>query len=135
GRSTLTLYGITDTDAHGVIGAGAKGTGTTGAYPLVATGVALLLLLVALLELLDQLVEPTQGLDLGLFLVGEQALELLAQPVLRDQRLEQLVEVLQAIEIGGEGAVELVEMTLVLDHHGAGQIVELVHIGKHHVVF
>src|SRR5690606_42025933 len=73
GRSTLTLSGITDPDAHGVITAGAEGTGTTGAYPLVATGVALLLLLEALLELLDQLVEPTQGLDLGLFLVGEQA--------------------------------------------------------------
>ncbi|RNC97390.1 hypothetical protein ED866_19295, partial [Acinetobacter baumannii] len=49
---------------------------------------ALLLFLEALLELLDQLVQAAEGLDLRFFPVGQQALELLAQPFLGDQRLE-----------------------------------------------
>lgn len=75
---------------------------------------ALLLFLEAFLELLDQLVQAAEGLDLRLFLVGQQALELLAQPFLGDQRLEVVVELLQALEVGAEGPVELVEVALVL---------------------
>jgi len=45
-----------------------------------------------------------------------------------------LVEVLQALEIGGKGAVELVEMAFVLDQDGTGQEIEFVHVGKHHMV-
>jgi hypothetical protein len=95
---------------------------------------ALLLFLEAFLELLDQLVQAAEGLDLRLFLVGQQALELLAQPFLGDQRLEVVVELLQALEVGAEGPVELVEVALVLDHDGARQVVELVHVGEHHAV-
>lgn len=68
---------------------------------------ALLLFLEAFLELLDQLVQAAEGLDLRLFLVGQQALELLAQPFLGDQRLEVVVELLQALEVGAEGRSNL----------------------------
>ncbi len=93
---------------------------------------AFLLFLEALLELFDQLVQPAQGLDLRPFLVGERALELLAQPLVGDQRLDMPVEVFQALEVGGEGTVELVEVPFVLHQDGAGQIVEGVHVGEHH---
>jgi hypothetical protein len=59
--------------------------------------VALLLLLQALLEFLDQLVQATEGFDPGAFLVGQRTLELLAQPLVGDQRLDVLVEVFQAL--------------------------------------
>ncbi len=44
------------------------------------------------------------------------------------------VEVFQALEVSGEGAVELVEMALVLHQDGAGEVVELVHVGEHHAL-
>ena len=91
---------------------------------------AAFLLFQALLEFLDQLVQPAQGLDLRALLVAQLALEFLAQPVLRNQRLQMPVEILQALEIGGKGPVELVEMTLVLDQDCPRQIVELVHVGE-----
>ena len=72
------------------------------------------LLLFETLELLDQLVQPAEGLDLRTLLVRQAALELLAQPVFGDQRFEVLVEILQALEVGTEGPVELVEVALVL---------------------
>lgn len=96
---------------------------------------ALFLLFEAFLELLDQLVETTEGLDLGLFFLGQHALKLLAQPIVGDHRLDQLVEVFQPLEVGTEGTVEFVEVPFVLDHDRTRQIVELVHIGEHHVVF
>ncbi len=95
---------------------------------------ALFLLFEALFELLDQLVETAERLDLGFFLLGQHALEFLAQPVVGDHRLNQLVEVFQPLEVGTEGTIELVEVPLVLDHDRTRQIVELVHIGEHDVV-
>ncbi len=79
-RLALALAGLADADAFRVEPARAERAGATGADPLVATGVAFLLLFEALLELLDQLVQAAQGLDLCTFLVGQRALEFLAQP-------------------------------------------------------
>lgn len=80
-----------------------------------------LLFFKAFLELLDQLVQAAQGLDLGAFFIGQRTLEFLAQPVFGDQRFEVLVKVLQALEVGRERAVELVEMALVLHQDGPGR--------------
>src|SRR5690606_4522204 len=77
GRSPLALAGIADTNAHRVVAAGTEGAGAASTDPLVAAGVTLLLLLEALLELLDQLVQPAQRLDLLALLVGQQTLEFL----------------------------------------------------------
>ncbi len=95
---------------------------------------ALLLLLEAFLELLDQLVQTTERLDLGALLVTEVAFELLAQPVFGDQCLDVPVQVFETLEVGAERPVEFVEVALVLDHHGAREEIELVHVGKHHTV-
>ena len=94
----------------------------------------LFLLLEALLEFLDQLVQAAQALDLPLFLVAQQALEFLAQPFLGDHRLDMFVEVFQTLEVGAEGTVELVEVAFVFDQDRARQVVELVHVGEHDVV-
>jgi hypothetical protein len=72
--------------------------------------VAFLLLFQAFLELLDQLVQAAEGLDLRALFIGQRTLELLAQPVFGDQRLQVVVEFFQAVEVGAEGPVELVEM-------------------------
>ncbi|MNF87158.1 hypothetical protein D3C84_696170 [compost metagenome] len=95
---------------------------------------AFLLFFQALLELLDELVQPTQGLDLRTFLIGERTLELLAQPILGDQRLQVFVEFVQPVEIGSERPVELVEVAFVLHQDGPRQVVELVHVGEGHAL-
>ncbi len=46
-----------------------------------------------------------------------------------------LVEFFQAIEIGTERSVELVEMAFVLDQDRPCQVVELVHVGEGHPLF
>lgn len=107
GRLALALAGVADADALGVEATGAERAGAAGTDPLVAAGVAFLLLFQALLELLDQLVQATQGLDLRTLLVGQQALEFLAQPLFGDQRLEVVVELFQALEVGAEGRSNL----------------------------
>jgi hypothetical protein len=114
-----------DADALRVVAAVAERAGAAGADPLAAALVALLLLLQALLERLHQLV-PAHLLDLGLLLRAELELQHLAQPVERDVAGE-VGEHLHALEVGGKGAVELVEVGLVLDQRGARQVVELVH--------
>ncbi|MNG12132.1 hypothetical protein D3C84_957250 [compost metagenome] len=96
---------------------------------------AFLLFFQAFLEFFDQLVEAAEGLDRRPLFVGQRALEFLAQPVLRDQRLQVIVEFFQAIEVSTEGAVELVEMLFVLDQNRPGQVVKLIHVGEGHALF
>jgi len=133
-RLALALAGIANANALRVVAAGAEGAGAAGANPLVAAGVAFLLFFQAFLEFLDQLVEAAQGLDLRALLVAQRAFELLAQPLFGNQCFEVLVEVLQTVEVGRKGPVELIEMALVLDQNGASQVVEFVHVGEHHLV-
>ena len=70
GRLALARSGIAHANAFGVIAARAERAGATGADPLVAPGMAFLLLLKALFERLDQLVQAAQGLELGTVLVA-----------------------------------------------------------------
>ena len=85
---------------------------------------ALFLLVEPLLERFHQLV-PAHLLDGG-FLLGRQLFfKNLAQPLSRDL-LAEVSDVLDALEVGGESAVELVEVLLVLDQRGARQVVKVV---------
>ena len=118
-----------------MIAAGTERAGTAGADPLVAPGVAFLLLFQALFERFDEFVQPAQRLDLRPLFIAQRALELLAQPFVRDQGLKVFIEVLQAVEIGAEGAIELIVVALVLDQNGARQKVKFVHVGEGHAVF
>ena len=52
----------------------------------------------------------------------------LLQPLERDV-LGEVGQHLDALEVGGEGAVELVEVGLVLDQRGAREVVEVVDVG------
>jgi hypothetical protein len=97
-RLALALAGIADANAFRVEAAGAERAGAAGADPLVAAGVAFLLLFQAFLELLDQLVQAAQGLDLRALFIGQRTLEFLAQPVFGDQRLNVVVELFQAVK-------------------------------------
>src|SRR5690606_22151804 len=99
----LTAFAA-DPNALGVVAAVAERRGTLGADPLVAALVASLLLLEALLEFLDELFQATQALDLGFFLFAQAVDEFRAQPFLRDQDVEEVLEGLQILEIEGEGA-------------------------------
>ena len=130
----LAFAGVSDSNTLRVETTGTKRAGTTGADPFVAAFVALFLLFEAFLKFFDQLVETTKGLDLGLLFLSQHALELLAQPIIGNHRLNQLIEVFQPLEIGTKGTVELVEMAFILDHDRTRQIVKLVHIGEHHMV-
>ncbi len=133
-RLPLALAGVADANAFGVVAAGAERAGAAGADPFVAAGMAFFLFFQALFEFLDQLVEATKGLDLRAFFIAQRTLEFLAQPVFGDQRLQMVVELFQAVEIGTKRAVELVEMPLVLDQDRPGQVVELVHVGEGHAL-
>ena len=120
----LVLAGAADAHALRVVAAVAEGRGAAGADPLVAAFVSLLLLLEAFLERFHELV-PAHLLDLGLFLGGELALQRLAQPVER-HFLGEVGQHLDTLEVGGEGAVELVVVLLVLHQRGAREVVEIV---------
>ncbi len=91
---------------------------------------ALLLFCQALLEFLDQLVETTEGFDLRFFFIAELLCEFLAQPFVGDQGLYHPVHGLNALPKRRHGPVKLVEMLFILDQGGAGQVVELLGIGK-----
>lgn len=94
--------------------------------------VALFLLFQALLEGLDELFQPAQRLDPGFLFIGELFLEFAAQPLVGNQRFDGGVHVLDALEPGGKGAIEAVEVALILHHDRARDLIERLHIGKHH---
>ena len=126
-----------DADALRVLAAVTERRGAAGADPLAAAFVAFLLFFEPLFQRLHQLVPVHLG-RVGDLLGREDALHLLAQPVGRDG-LGEVRDQLHALEVGGEGAVELVVVLLVLDQRGAGQEVEVVHgagvgVGRaHHI--
>ena len=88
--------------------------------------VAALLLLEPLLERLHQLVPAAERLDLRLFLLGEVAIDQLAQPLGRDLLAESRERLLDALEVRRECAIEAIEVFLVLHHRRAGEVVEVV---------
>ena len=124
-RTAVASLVLADADALRVIAVRPKRAGPARADHAVAALVALLLLLEALFQRLHQFV-PAHLLDGGLFLGGELQLQRLAQPLQRHV-LGEVGQQLHPLEVGGEGAVELVEVRLVLDQGGARQEVELVH--------
>ena len=122
--------------------AGAAGPALPGAiavallalFAFLALPGALLLLFPGLLERLDELLQTAQGLDLLEFLRAQRTLELAPQPLVRDERLEQSVQVFEPLEIRCERPIELVVVLLVLAHAGAAQEVEVVDARVHHPV-
>src|SRR5690606_34967927 len=117
-------------DATGVIATRAEGTGAAGADPAIAALVAVLLLGQAFAELAHQCFQPTELLDLRLLLVGEQSLKLASEPVLGNLGESFVRQVRNTVPEPPEGAVEAVEIALVLDQDGACQRVELLDVGK-----
>ena len=91
---------------------------------------ALFLLFEALLELLDQLFQPTQALDLGLVLFRELLHKLGSQPVVRNHRLNNVVEGFQVLEMQPESAVKAVVIFFVLDQNRPGQRIKIIHVAK-----
>ena len=88
---------------------------------------AALLIAQALGEGLHQLVEAAERLDLGALFGGEMLLGELAQPI--DGQVEPVDDRLDGQELqtakgSGEDAVEAVDVALVLDQGGAGEMVE-----------
>jgi len=69
---------------------------------------------------------PAHLLDGGLVFRAEFEFQRLAQPVQR-HILGEVGEQFDALEVRTESTVELVELRLVLDERGAGQVVEVVH--------
>ena len=114
-----------DADAFRVVAVRAEGAGAAGADPFRSAGVALLLLLQPLLELLHQLV-PAERLQLGLLLGREVLLRQEAQPFLGDFCF-QAGDLLHPLEVLAEGAVELVVIRLVLHQAGARDVIEVVY--------
>ena len=79
----------------------------------------------ALLQRLQQFVEPAERLDLLLLFLGEIFVGHLLQPFGRDIGGEAVTQHLGAFEHRAEDAVELVDVALVLHQHGARQIIEI----------
>ncbi len=95
---------------------------------------ALALFFEAFLQRFHKLVETTQSLDLGPLFGAQMLFGELFQPVAGQidgvQHLAH-TDLLKPLEGLGEGAVELVEIALVLHHGGAGEIIETVDIVSH----
>jgi len=126
--AALALARLAHADAFRVVPAAAEGALAARADPLVAAVVLALLLLQPLLEGAQHLLPAPQGLDLLDLLGREHALQVGLEPLLGDLRGEG-DEFLRALEEVREGLVEGVEEALVLHQRGAGQVVELVHVG------
>ncbi|MNT05159.1 hypothetical protein D3C72_1397690 [compost metagenome] len=86
---------------------------------------ALLLLLQQFVQAVHQLV-VAEFLQLRLLLLGQLALHALEKPVERNRRVRVEGRV-DALEILGKRAVELVEMCFILDQGQARQIVKIIH--------
>src|SRR5579875_510398 len=122
--AVVAILILADADALGIVAIGAEGRGSRRADPFRAALVPALLLGEALAQQLHQLVEPAQGGDLRLLLLGEEPLDELPEPFLGN--LDGLAgRSLDALEAGAEDAVELVEMTLILHQGRAREIVEI----------
>jgi len=126
GRLVAALV-LPDAYALRVVAIGTEGAGAGGADHAAAALVAFLLLLETLLQRRHQLF-PAHLLDRGLVGGAEFEFQGLAQPVQR-HFLGEVGKQLYALEVGREGAVELVELHFVLHQRGARQVVELVDRG------
>src|SRR5688572_328531 len=125
-RAAIAALLLADAHAFRVVAVGAERRGAAGADPFGAALVAAFLLLQALAQRLHQLLPAAERLDLLLFLLREGELDLLQQPFQRDLRLYAR-DGLDPLPELGEGAVELVEIGLVLHQRGARQVIEVVH--------
>src|SRR5690606_28410561 len=72
----------------------------------------------------------TERLDLGFLLFGQLLFKFAAQPVIRYQRLDDVLHILQILEIQAEGAIETIEVFFVLDQTGAREEIKLLGIGE-----
>ena len=123
----MAAFILADAHAFGVVAISTKGRGPGGADPLVAALMAALLLFEAFFECFHQLVEAAQSFDLGFFLFRQMLFGHLLEPVGGDVHgLHNLLEtdLVEPFKGRGKGAVELVDVALVFDHGGAGEIVE-----------
>jgi hypothetical protein len=123
----VAAFLLADAHAFGVVAIGAEGAGAGGADPLAAALMAALLFGQPLAQRFHQLVEPAQRLDRGLFLGAQVLFGQLFQPFgAAGPRLQHRLggDFLQPLEAFGKGAVETVKVAFVLDHRGAGQMVE-----------
>ena len=78
------------------------------------------LLFQALFELLNQLFQATQTFDLGFVLFRELLHELRAQPVVRNHRLNDIVEGLQVLKMQPKSAIKAVVVFFILDQNRTG---------------
>jgi hypothetical protein len=113
-RAAVAAAFLADPDAFGVVAVGAERTCAAGADPFVAARVPSLLLLEPFLQGLHELVPAAERFDLRLVFVGQEPLEFLAQPLLRNPGAD-VEDRLDALEVEREGEVVAVELRLVLD--------------------
>src|SRR5712692_11207086 len=123
-RAAVARALLADAHAFRVVALRAERRGAGGADPLVAALVPALLLLEPLAQRLHQLLPAAEGLDLLLLLLRQRELGLLQQPFQWYLGLRALTG-LDAVPELAEGAVELVEVRLVLHQRRARQVVEL----------
>ncbi len=121
-----------DADAFGIVAAMTKGRRAAGADPFVAALVPALLLGQPLLERRHDLVPRSERLDLGHLFGGQISLGHLAQPFLGDRSSGVAQVGDDALEHFGEDLVEAVELPLVVNEHGAREIIELLGFLRDH---
>src|SRR5262249_42488303 len=126
-RAEVAVLVLADAHAFGIVAVGTERRGAGGAYPFLAALMAAPLLLHALAHRLNELVDPAHPFDLLLFLIGEVFFRELLEPLRRNFGGERLAHQLEPLEHVTEHAVELVEITLVLDERRAREIVEILH--------
>jgi hypothetical protein len=101
-----------------------------GADPFVAALMATLLLLEALPQGREQLLEAAHGLDQLLVLVTEIFLDQSLEPFRRNFGSRSLLHNFETAKHVAENAIELVEIALVLHQRGARQIVEALDLAR-----
>ena len=96
---------------------------------------ALFLFFEAFLKLLNQLFQSTQAFDFGFFFFGKMLFKLLAQPVFWNQRFNNAIDIFQVFKIGAKGFIKAIVKLLILNHHSAGQQIEIIDRAKGEAIF
>ncbi len=123
-----------DADAFGVEAAVAKRRCATGADPFTAALVPSCLLRKPFVQCFHQFFPAAERLYCGFFLVGEIAVEELAQPFLGQFGID-LFEIHDTAEILAKHPIELVELRFVLDQRHARHVVKVIDRTPHDARF
>src|SRR5262249_33376966 len=133
-RTKIAIDALTDAHAFWVVAKRTERRRSGGADPFAAALMAALLLLHALPQRLQQLVEAAQRLNLFLLLFSQVSIDELFEPFCGNVALKRFADQRCAFKDVGENPIKLVEITLILNQGCTRKVIEVLHAPSGKVV-